>query len=237
MPFPMDDFGDLHAGHGGFAPSTDDTPMMISPPISNEGGTIASHLSSESRGHGEDDQVFRSLSPRGVDDGNGPTAQTAPINPIFSPRCEVQVNDYCLQQEKPHHCRCSRAALDALDQLGGPRDGAGYARCLEAVQLAFRTAEELVLCTTCAPGLVIAKSCLLLGSAYEVLSDVSIGGETPSRTRVQADFRRVQRRATMLFAGLRALQDLDAAASPNLAAVRAEFLAGLAKSWSTLPEP
>lgn len=44
----------------------------------------------------------------------------------------------------------------------------------------------------------------------------------------------MKRRAAMLLAGLGTLQDLDTAPGPLLAAVQAEFLTALARSWSTL---
>ncbi|OJD34156.1 zn2 cys6 dna-binding protein [Diplodia corticola] len=259
VPYQMDDFANLHVDNGAFGSPMHNRPIMISPATTNEGETAdaatisriapsTASSSSASQEQGEEGQAFAPLPSRCVGDGNGAAApagpehqtfQPTPMEPINSPRCEA-LRMHFSHHETTHRCSCSRAALDSLDRLSTRRDGAGYVQCLEAVQLAFRTAEEMVLCALCAPGLVISKCCLLLSSAYELLNDVSIGsdhGEAAARSRVKEDIRRVKRRATMLFAGLGTLQDLDAPASPVLAGAQAEFLTGLAKAWGMLSEP
>lgn len=112
---------------------------------------------------------------------------------------------------------------------------------LGIAQSTILTAEKLILCTTCLPNIIIAKCCLILGNACELISNISaqlreVLDNVGVKRKAEEDIRRVKRRATILLAGLRMLQDMGSADS-GLTSIQSEYLVGLAKYWSSLPEP
>ncbi|KAF9697079.1 hypothetical protein EKO04_005063 [Ascochyta lentis] len=144
-------------------------------------------------------------------------------------------------EEEPCHCNCSQAALACLDNMSTVPSVGRYKQHLDAIHSALLTAEKLVLCTTCTPNMITAKCCFVLGNAHELTTDMSsqlreVVNSTGVTRQVREDIRRVKRRAAMLFAGLGMLQDLESK-DWGLSKVQSEFLLGLARSWSSLPEP
>ncbi|KAI2479894.1 hypothetical protein Ptr902_09159 [Pyrenophora tritici-repentis] len=153
----------------------------------------------------------------------------------------IMQDEFTSPVEKSCHCKCSQSALACLDRISTVSPEARYIDRLEAIQSALLTAEKLVLCTNCLPNMIIAKCCFVLGNAHELVSDMSSGLEdttspTTAATRQSVEYvRRVKRRATMLFAGLKMLEDL----SPGdwgLSKMQSEFLSVIAKFWVSLPE-
>ncbi|KAJ8110872.1 hypothetical protein OPT61_g6390 [Boeremia exigua] len=138
---------------------------------------------------------------------------------------------------KPCHCNCSQAALVCLDKISTVPSKARYIQHLETIQSAFLTAEKLVLCTHCTPNMIIARCFIVMGKVHELTIDLSSQlDETMDNmvdTRhVKEDIKRVKRRASMLFGGLRMLQDQESG-DWN---IQSGFLLELARSWSSIAE-
>ncbi|KAH7551086.1 hypothetical protein J3E72DRAFT_369670 [Bipolaris maydis] len=144
--------------------------------------------------------------------------------------------------EQAYHCQCSQVALACLDKISIVPSEAQSIDRLNTIQSALMTAERLVLCTDCPPNMTIARCCFILGNAHELVSDVtSHAGDASSPTatvlsRKSIEYiRRLKRRASMLFAGLKTLQDLGSG-DRRLSNMQSEFLSALANSWLSLPD-
>ncbi|EUC41608.1 hypothetical protein COCMIDRAFT_105722 [Bipolaris oryzae ATCC 44560] len=144
--------------------------------------------------------------------------------------------------EQACHCKCSQVALACLDKISVVPSEARYIDRLNIIQSALMTAERLVLCTDCPPNMTIARCCFILGNTHELVSDAnSHSGDASSPTatifsRQSIEFtRRIKRRASMLFAGLKTLQDLGSG-DRRLSNMQSEFLSVLANSWLALPD-
>ncbi|EMD66833.1 hypothetical protein COCSADRAFT_24894 [Bipolaris sorokiniana ND90Pr] len=144
--------------------------------------------------------------------------------------------------EEACHCKCSQVALACLDKISIVPSEARYIDRLNTIQSALITAERLVLCTDCQPNMTIARCCFILGNTHELVSDVnSHAGDASSPTtaifsRQSIEYvRRIKRRASMLFAGLKTLQDL-VSGDRRLSNMQSEFLSVLANSWLSLPD-
>ena len=145
-------------------------------------------------------------------------------------------------EERPCHCNCSQDALACLDKISTVPSEAQYIGRLRVIQSALLTAERLVLCTDCLPNMTILRCCFILGNAHELVSDVDSHQEDASSPTTVLSrqsiehVRRIKRRASMLFAGLKTLQDLGSGDS-GLSNMQSEYLLLLANSWISLPEP
>ncbi|KAK1918819.1 hypothetical protein P3342_010290 [Pyrenophora teres f. teres] len=87
--------------------------------------------------------------------------------------CSIMRDESTSPVEESCHCTCSQSALACLDKISTVSPEARYIDRLEAIQSALLTAEKLVLCTNCPPNMIIAKCCLTLGNAHELISDMS----------------------------------------------------------------
>jgi len=88
--------------------------------------------------------------------------------------------------------------------------------------------------------MIIARCFFVLGKAHELTIDLSSQldeamNNTVATRHVKEDIKRVKRRATMLFAGLRMLQDHESG-DWSLSNIQSGFLLELAKSWSSIAE-
>lgn len=142
--------------------------------------------------------------------------------------------------EQACKCKCSQVALACLDKISVVPSEARYMDRLHIIQSALMTAERLVLCTDCPPNMTIARCCFILGNTHELVSDVSAhagDASSPPTTMLSRQsieyMRRIKRRASMLLAGLKALQEFGSG-DRRLSNMQSEFLSVLASSWLVL---
>ncbi|XP_014559677.1 hypothetical protein COCVIDRAFT_91394 [Bipolaris victoriae FI3] len=142
--------------------------------------------------------------------------------------------------EQACNCKCSQVALACLDKISVVPSEARYMDRLHIIQSALMTAERLVLCTDCPPNMTIARCCFILGNTHELVSDVSAhagDASSPPTTMLSRQsieyMRRIKRRASMLLAGLKALQEFGSG-DRRLSNMQSEFLSVLASSWLVL---
>lgn len=149
--------------------------------------------------------------------------------------------DSLLSSGESRQCKCSQVALACLNRISAVSSEARYIECLKVIQLTFLSTESLVFCNDCPPNIIIAKCCIILGNAYELVrepgtqSEDSVGPDLANSRQSREVIRQVKRRATMLFAGLNALQN-SGSGGGGLSKMQSEFLAMLAKSWVSLRE-
>lgn len=147
--------------------------------------------------------------------------------------------DGFLSRGESCQCKCSQVALACLNRISAVSSETRYIKCLKVIQLTFLSTESLVLCDDCPPNMIIAKCCIILGNAYDLLrepgtqSEDRVGPDPADSRQSREIVRQIKRRATMLFAGLNALQD-SGTGNWGLSKMQSEFLATLAKCWVSL---